>query len=83
MLPASGEIRHVLGARGSEFTAIDYEVRDAFTLALKPWPFSEPALEFVIQTRRLNERIFPNQVAFLDALQRTRFVPAKVSIVAM
>jgi hypothetical protein len=83
MLPPSGEIRHAPGASGSDFTSLHYEVREAFTLALNPWPLAEVALDLVIQVRRLNERSFSSRPAFLEALERTRFVPERVSIVAM
>jgi hypothetical protein len=88
MLPPSGVLNHVPGANGGDFTRLEYEVRAPFTLALNPWPFavqttSAPALEFFIQTRRLKERTFTSRPAFLEALERTRYAPRKVSILAM
>jgi hypothetical protein len=83
MLPPSGVFNHVPSASGSDYTSLDYEVREAFTLALNPWPLAEVALDLVIQVRRLNERSFSSRPAFLEALERTRFAPVKVSIVAM
>lgn len=83
MLPPSGVFNHVPGASGSDYSRLHYEVREAFTLALKPWPFAEVALDLVIQVRRLNEPSFSSRPAFLDRLERTRFVPEKVSIMAM
>ncbi len=83
MLPPSGVFDHVPGASGSDYTRLHYEVRDTFTLALKPWPFVEIALEFVIQVRRLNEPGFTSRPAFLEALERARHVPERVSILAL
>jgi hypothetical protein len=83
MLPSSGEIGHVPAASGSGFTSLKYEVHDAFTLALNPWPFAEVALDLVVQVRRINQDSFSSRPAFLEVLEGARFAPQKVSIVTM
>lgn len=83
MLPPSGIFNHVPGPGGSDFTSLEYEVREAFTLALNPWPFAGATLDLLIQVRRIDEPSFSSRPAFLETLERARFTPEKASIVAM
>jgi len=78
-MPASGSIEAVSSTRPIEFSRINYSRPNPFKVALDPTPFSAP-LELTIQTRRLNETIYPDQTAYLTAIEQAPWVPQTVII---
>jgi len=78
-MPATGSIEAVLSTRPIEFTRINYNRPNPFQIALDPTPFSAP-LELAIQTRFLGETTYPNQAAYLAAIEQAPWVPQTVTI---
>jgi len=78
--PKSGEISEVPGRFPDEFVSIQYDRPAPFTLTLKPSPFSEPELQFTIQTRLLPYSSFNSQSSFKEMLEQAPWRPQTARI---
>jgi hypothetical protein len=78
--PKSGEISEVPGRFPDEFVSIHYDRPAPFTLTLEPSPFSEPELQFTIQTRWLPFSSFDSQASFKSVLEQAPWHPQTARI---
>jgi hypothetical protein len=78
-MPASGSIAAVVGTEPIAYTHINYSRPGPFQLQLNPTPFATP-LRLTIQARRLEETTYPNQLAYLAALERAPWVRQTVIV---
>lgn len=78
-IPASGSIDAVLNTDPIEYTRIHYSRPGPFQLELDPSPFAA-RLELTIQTRRLSETTYPDQAAYLAAIEQSPWVTQTVMV---